>query len=287
MTAAPHAIARRPRRRRLGRRLVWLQAAAALFMTLVFLGPIAWMLTTAFKYTVDAFTQTPTWFFRATLENFRVVLSGGTFTNALGNSIVAAGVSTVAALVLGSGIAYPLARYPLPGKQHLAFWILSLRIIPPIVTVVPVFLMLRTVGLAGQIWSLVILYTYMNLPLTVWLLRGFYADMPVEIEEAAQVDGASRLRVFFEHTMRLALPGIVATALLDFIFAWNEFLFANILTNANTQTLPVSLNAFVTPVSILWTQIMAAGSLVVVPVWVAAIVAQRYLVRGLTMGAVK
>jgi ABC-type glycerol-3-phosphate transport system permease component len=147
--------------------------------------------------------------------------------------------------------------------------------------------MVRSLGLAGSIWGLTILYTYINLPLTVWLLRGFYSDIPVEIEEAAHVDGAGRMRIFVGHTLPLAAPGIVATALLAFIFAWNEYLFANILTNASNQTLPVSLNAYVTPVSILWTQIMAAGTLVAIPVWFAALVAQRYLVRGLTLGAVK
>lgn len=273
--------------RRNGRRLLGLQVVAALLVTLLFLGPIIWMVTTAFKLTTDAFTQTPIWFFKPTLANFRLVFNGGGFLHSAMQSLVAASVSTFAALVLGSGIAYPLARYRLRGKQHLAFWILSLRIIPPIVTVVPVFLMMRTLGLSGKIESLALLYTYMNLPLTVWLLRGFYADLPIEIEEAAAVDGASRMRIFFEHTIRLAAPGIVATALLAFIFSWNEYLFANILTNASNQTLPVSLNAYVTPVSILWTQIMAAGTLVVIPVWIAALVAQRYLVRGLTMGAVK
>lgn len=287
MSAVDVALRRGGKRtRRRSRRLIWLQAAAALVVTLIFLGPIAWMVTTAFKATVDAFTQTPAWLFSPTLANMRTVISGG-FVQPLFNSLIAASFSTLGTLALATGIAYPLARYPLRGKQHLAFWILSLRIIPPIVTVVPVFLMMRSLGLQGSIWSLAILYTYMNLPLAVWLLIGFYADIPVEIEEAAQVDGASRLRVFFEHTLRLALPGLAATALLSFIFAWNEYLFANILTNAANQTLPVSLNAYVTPVSILWTQIMAAGTLVVIPVWIAALFAQRYLVRGLTMGAVK
>jgi ABC-type glycerol-3-phosphate transport system permease component len=277
----------RRRRRKQARRLMWLQILAAVVATFLFLGPIVWMVTTAFKATVEAFTATPTWFFSPTLDNFSKVINGGGFLHPLWESFFAASVSTIAALVLGTGIAYPLARYQVRGKKHLAFWILSLRIIPPIVTVVPVFLMMRSLGLTGSIWSLTILYTYVNLPLTVWLLRGFYADIPVEIEEAAHVDGASRIRIFLGHTLPLAAPGLVATALLAFIFAWNEYLFANILTNASNQTLPVSLNAYVTPVSILWTQIMAAGTLVVIPVWLAALVAQRYLVRGLTLGAVK
>jgi ABC-type glycerol-3-phosphate transport system permease component len=173
------------------------------------------------------------------------------------------------------------------GQKHLGFWILSLRIIPPIATIIPLFLLLRSVGLTGSIWSLVIVYTYMNLPLTVWLLRGFFADMPKEIEEASFVDGASRFRTFVGITLPLTAPGFIATGLLCFIFAWNEFLFANILTGANTHTAPVGLTEYVTPVSVEWNKIMAAGTLVVLPVWIGALAVQRYLVRGLTLGAVK
>jgi ABC-type glycerol-3-phosphate transport system permease component len=127
----------------------------------------------------------------------------------------------------------------------------------------------------------------MNLPLVVWLLRGFFADLPVEIEEASFVDGASRVRSFFGITLPLVLPGLISTALLAFIFAWNEFLFANILTGADTRTAPVALTEYVNPVSVEWNNIMAAGTLVVLPVWLGALFAQRYLVRGMTFGAVK
>jgi ABC-type glycerol-3-phosphate transport system permease component len=274
----------RDRRRR---RLTILRGVVAPLLTLLFLGPILWMVSTAFKVGNQAFSATPTIFFSPTLENFRDVFSDSTFTKSLVTSLFTAGASTVLALLLGAGIAYPLARRSIRGQQQLAFWILSLRIIPPIVVIIPLFLMLRTVGLTGSLWSLVVMYTYMNLPLTVWLLRGFFADLPVEIEEASFVDGASRLRSFFGVTVPLAMPGIVATALLAFIFAWNEFLFANILTGADTRTAPVGLTAYVTPTNVEWSHIMAAGTLVVLPVWIGALAAQRYLVRGLTMGAVK
>jgi multiple sugar transport system permease protein len=274
-------------RRRRQRRLTVVRAVVAGLVTLLFMGPILWMVSTAFKIGNQAFSATPTIFFTPTLENFRSVFSKSQFGSALATSIFTATTSTILALLLGAGIAYPLARRRVRGQQHLAFWILSLRIVPPIVVIIPLFLMLRSVGLTGSVWSLVVIYTYMNLPLTVWLLRGFFADLPVEIEEASFVDGASRLRSFFGITLPLALPGVVATALLAFIFAWNEFLFANILTGANTRTAPVGLTEYVTPVSVEWTNIMAAGTLVVLPVWIGALAAQRYLVRGLTLGAVK
>jgi ABC-type glycerol-3-phosphate transport system permease component len=289
MTGAPVPAPRpvkgaRARRRR---RLQIVRGAAAAIITLVFLGPILWMVSTALKVGNQAFSETPTVFFSPTFENFKSVFTKSRFGDALVTSLFTSTSSTILALLLGAGIAYPLARQRIRGQQHLSFWILSLRIIPPIAVIIPLFLMLRSFGLTGSVWSLVVIYTFMNLPLTVWLLRGFFADLPIEIEEASFVDGASRLRSFFGITVPLALPGIIATALLAFIFAWNEFLFANILTGADTRTAPVGLTEYVTPTTVEWTNIMAAGTLVVLPVWIGALAAQRYLVRGLTMGAVK
>jgi ABC-type glycerol-3-phosphate transport system permease component len=289
MSASAVAV-RAPRkgaRARRHRRLQIVRGVVAVLVTLLFMGPILWMVSTAFKVGNQAFSDTPTIFFSPTLDNFRSVFTKSQFGSALATSLFTATSSTILALLLGAGIAYPLARRRIRGQQHLAFWVLSLRIIPPIAVIIPLFLMLRSFGLTGSVWSLVVIYTFMNLPLTVWLLRGFFADLPTEIEEASFVDGASRLRSFFGITVPLALPGIIATALLAFIFAWNEFLFANILTGAGTRTAPVGLTEYVTPTSVEWTNIMAAGTLVVLPVWIGALAAQRYLVRGLTMGAVK
>ena len=230
-----------------------LQVVAALFATLLFIAPIFWMISTALKTGNQAFSAAPTIFFTPTFENFAHVFTGSEFGEALTTSLFTASASTILALVLGAGVAYPLARRPGAVQQQVAFWILSLRILPPIVVIIPLFLLLRSVGLTGTLWSLIILYTYMNLPLTVWLLRGFFADLPIEIEEAAYVDGASKLRTFFGITLPLAAPGVISTALLAFIFAWNEFLFANVLTGASTRTAPVSLTEYVNPVSIEWT----------------------------------
>ncbi len=265
-----------------------LQITCAVVATLIFLGPIIWMISTAMKTGNQAFSAIPSLLFAPTLANFSHVFAESSFAGALSTSAFTASVSTTLALVLGAGIAYPLARQRQGVvQQQLAMWILSLRVLPPIVVIIPLFLLLRAVGLTGTIWALVVLYTYMNLPLTVWLLRGFFADLPVEIEEASFVDGASRMRSFFGITLPLVLPGIVSTALLAFIFAWNEFLFANILTGANTRTAPVALTEYVNPVSVEWNNIMAAGTFVVLPVWLGALLVQRYMVRGMTFGAVK
>jgi multiple sugar transport system permease protein len=255
--------------------------------TAIFLLPVIWMVSTALKTNADAFRAVPVWFFDPTLDNFRAVLSRGLFGRFLSNSAIAALSSTAFALVLGASLAYPLARLKIPGARHIAFWILSLRILPPIVIVLPIFVLFSQIGLSGSLVSLVILYTFMNLPLATWLLISFFSEIPEELEHAAMVDGAGRIRAFVSITLPLSFPGLIATGTLTTIFAWNEFLFANILTGALSRTAPVALTQYVTPVGIQWTEIMAAGTLVVLPVWIGALAVQRYLVRGLTMGALK
>ena len=259
----------------------------AAIATAVFIAPVLWMVATAFKTSNQAFSQDPVFFFTPTLTNFSDVVGGSKFGYALINSIQVSGISAFLAVLLGSGIAYPMARFSFKGKHQLSSWILSLRIVPPIVTIIPLFLMMRTVGLTGTLLSIIMLHTFMNLPLAVWLLRGFYAEVPKEIEEAAAIDGLGRLSTFLRIALPLAMPGVASTALLSFVFSWNEFLFANILSGANTRTATVALTEFVTPVGTEWTRIMAAGTIVALPVWIAALAAQKYLVRGLTLGAVK
>lgn len=255
--------------------------------TAVAIAPIYWMISTAFKTGNQAFAANPVLIFVPTLENFRQVLGGSDFGYAVLNSLQVSILSSLFAVVLGSGIAYPLARFPRRGDKHLKTWIISLRIVPPIVTIIPLFLMMQTVGLNGTLVSIIILHTLMNLPLAVWLLQGFYADVPKEIEESAHIDGLGHLGSFVRIVLPLAMPGVVSTALLSFVFSWNEFLFANILSSANARTATVALTEFTTPVGTDWTRIMAAGVVVAIPVWIAALAAQKYLVRGLSFGAVK
>ena len=274
-------------RRRPRNGLAALRATIAGIITLLFIGPILWMITTAFKTGNQAFSTEIQWFFTPTLSNFERVLQGTSFGFALVNSLQVSIISSVVALLLASGIAYPIARFDFKGRSGLAGVILSLRIVPPIVTIIPLFLLLQSVGLNGSLTAIILLHIFMNLPLAVWLLRGFYEDVPKELEEAAQLDGLGHLSTFFRIVLPLAAPGVAATGLLCFVFSWNEFLFANILSNATSQTVTVSLTQYVTPVGTQWTQIMAAATLVALPVWLAALAAQKYLVRGLTLGAVK
>lgn len=262
-----------------------LRLTIALFATALFLAPILWMASTAFKTTVQAFAPDPVLFFTPTLENFEDVFFDSAFGPALITSLQVSVISTVFVVMLASGLAYPMARLPFRGQSALASWILSLRIIPPIVTIIPIFLMLRAINLTGSIWPIILMHTFMNLPLAIWLLRGFYAEVPMEITDAALLDGLGHLGTFVRVVLPLALPGVAATALFSFSFSWNEFLFASILAGADMRTATVALGEFVTPVGTAWTRIMAAGTVIVIPVWIAALAVQRYIVRGLTFGA--
>lgn len=272
------------------RRIHWnvgIRSAVAVLCTFLFIAPILWMVTTAFKTGNQAFSADIQWFFTPTLDNFAQVLGGTRLSYALINSIQVSVISSVVAILLASGIAYPLARFDFKGKNNIAGTILSLRIVPPIVTIIPLFLVMRTIGLNGSLLAIILLHIFMNLPLAVWLLRGFYEDVPKEIEEAAAIDGLGTIGTFFRMVLPLAMPGVASTALLCFVFSWNEFLFASVLSNAGSQTVTVALTQYVTPVGTQWTLIMAAGTVVAIPVWLAALAAQKYLVRGLSLGAVK
>ena len=254
---------------------------------LLFLFPVFWMALTSFKNTGQAFTSKPVWFFRPTLQNYREVLVERNFIDYLSNSILIGVIATLATLVLAVSVAYPLARYSPRGEKQIASWILSLRIIPPIVSVIPLYIVFSNLNLVDRHPALIIMYTFMNLPLAVWMLRGFFAEVPRELEEASLVDGNTYLGTFVRVVLPLVAPGLVSTGMLALIFCWNEFLFANVLTAARAKTAPVGLTEYATPTGVLWTQIMAAGTVVVLPVMVAGAFIQRFLVRGLAAGAVK
>jgi multiple sugar transport system permease protein len=183
--------------------------------------------------------------------------------------------------------AYGLARFRFPAAQHLAFYILSTRFAPPVAFIVPIYLMVQKAGLLDTHVALILVYTSMNLSFVTWILRGFFLEIPVEIEEAALVDGYTRWQIFWRVALPLVRPGIVTTAILSAIFSWNEFLFALILTQSKAATLPVYLAGFSNSMGLAWGEYMAVGSLAVLPIMIFTIALQRHLVRGLTFGAVR
>lgn len=266
----------------------YLLLAAALGITLT---PIYWLLTISLKTVVDQFAVPPLWVhFQVTFEHYYDIFWVRPFGTYLWNSALVAAVSTLLALAIGVAAAYALARLPMKPSwnRNLSFWILSTRMVPPIVTILPLFWLIRDAGLLNTRFSLILVYTGFNLPFVIWMMRSFFEDLPAEIEEAAWMDGSSRIRALVEIVLPLAAPGLAATAVFCLVVAWNEFLFALILTQTDAaMTLPVGIAGRVTQYEIKWGAMSAAGVVAMIPVFIFALAVQRYLVRGLSLGAVK
>lgn len=266
----------------------YLLVCAALIGTLA---PVYWMITISFKREVDQFALPPRWFsFPPTLEHYVDAFVARSFGQYLLSSLIVAVCSTAGALVLGTLAAYSLARFRLPRNldRKLALWILSTRMFPAIVTAVPLFLIMRDLSLVNTRLSLIITYTAFNLPFVVWMMRGFFAEVPRDLEEAAMVDGDSRLGALGRIVLPLVAPGLAATAVFCLIVSWNEFLFALVLTQTDdAMTLPVGIAGRVTQYGIKWGVMSAAAVVAMVPILAFALGVQRYLVRGLSLGAVK
>jgi multiple sugar transport system permease protein len=252
--------------------------------------PFYVIVTTALKTETNIFAWPPVWVFKPTLQSFYnalFVFGGRGAISYLVNSIVISAVSTLLAVVLGAMAAYGLTRFSFAGNRQLAFWILSTRFAPPVAFVVPIYIMVQRAGLLDTHIALILIYTAMNLSLVVWILRGFFAEIPIEIEEAALVDGYSRLQIFWRVALPLVRPGIVSMAILSAIFSWNEFLYAMVLTQSKAATLPVYLAGFSSSMGLAWGEYMAVGTIAVLPILVFTFALQKHLVRGLTFGAVK
>lgn len=260
----------------------------SLLFTLI---PVYWAITISLKTESDQFAVPPLWFsFKPTLTHYKDAFIERGFGNYFLTSLIVALSSTALALTLGTFAAYALARFRLPYKlgSRLSMWILSTRMFPPIVTAVPLFLLMRDLQLLDTMLSLIIVYTAFNLPFVVWMMRGFFLELPKELEEAAMVDGDSRLGALFRVILPLVTPGLAATAVFCLIISWNEFLFALILSQTdNAMTLPVGIAGRVTQYEIKWGVMSAAGVVAMLPILIFAMAVQRYLVRGLSLGAVK
>jgi multiple sugar transport system permease protein len=252
--------------------------------------PLYIIVTTALKRETDIFAWPPVWLFEPTWQNFYnalFVFGGRGVLSFLLNSLVITGASTALAVILGAMAAYGFARFRFPGDKHLAFYILSTRFAPPVAFIVPIYLMVQKAGLLDSHLALILIYTAFNLSFVTWIMRGFFAEIPIEIEEAALVDGYTRWQIFWRVAVPLVRPGLATTAILSAIFSWNEFLFALILTQSRAATVPVYLAGFSDSMGLAWGEYMAVGSMAVLPIMVFTLVLQRHLVRGLTFGAVR
>jgi len=257
-------------------------------VVLIFFGfPILWTVLTAIK-PVDIIPKIPpVWIFEPTLDHFRTLFLEKEVLRSFTNSLVVATSSTLLALLVGVPAAYAFARFEFRGKESLAFYFLSSRMTPPIAMIVPFFLISRDLGLLDTRLVLILAYTAFNFAFVVWLLRGFFAEIPNEIDEAALVDGCSRFGAFLRVVLPLAVPGIASAGIICFIFSWNEFLFALVLTSMNAKTLPVAAAGFVTDRLVLWGNLCAMAVVIFVPVMIFAVLTRKQLIRGMTLGAVK
>jgi len=269
----------------------WLRYAIIIAALLATLAPVYWMITISLKSEVDQFSVPPRWFlFSPTIAHYSDAFVERSFGQYLLTSMIVAVSSTLCAMVLGTLCAYALARLSLPRRlsTRLSLWILSTRMFPPIVTALPLFLMMRDMRLLNTRASLIIVYTAFNLPFVVWMMRGFFQEIPRDLEEAARVDGDSRLGALVRVVLPLVAPGLAATAIFCLIISWNELLFALILTQTDAaMTLPVGIAGRVTQYEIKWGVMSAAGVVAMTPILLFALAVQRYLVRGLSLGAVK
>ncbi|MBT0770564.1 carbohydrate ABC transporter permease [Kineosporia sp. J2-2] len=263
---------------------VW--TTTAWVATLIFFAPVAWMVLTSFHTEADAATNPPTLFAGLTFENYSALFDRGV-TPFLINSATASIVSTLLVLALAIPAAYALSIKPVEKWTDVMFFFLSTKFLPAIAALLPIYLLVKRIGGLDNIWVLVILYTAMNLPIAVWMLQSFLAEVPKEIMEAAEVDGAGTLRVIWSVIVPIITPGIAATSLICFIFSWNEFLLAVNLTATAASTSPVFLVGFITSEGLFLAKLCAAATLVSLPVLIAGFAAQDKLVRGLSLGAVK
>ena len=253
---------------------------------LIVLLPFLWLLQMSFKTNDQIMQFPPPLIFKPTFENY-VALWQSTFSASFVNSLLSASFSTAFALLLGVPAAWALSKWKGTGKHALGFAILLTRMAPPIAFTIPFFLFYRWIGLLDTVTGLVLVYTSFNLPLVIWMMQPFFETVPPSLEEAALVDGAPTRIVFLKIVLPMVAPGIAATAILCFLYAWNDFFFALILTRTSARTAPVAVVNFMNYEGWEWGKIAAGGSLVMAPVLIFSLAVRRYLGSGLTAGAVK
>lgn len=256
--------------------------------------PLVWMLLTSIKTQFAAVQYPPEWWpHNPTLQNYTRLLSpssdvGHEFLAYLLNSIWVSSATTVLGVIVAVPAAYAFSRFRFPGRDMLFYSVLLRNMFPGVVFLIPLFVMMRTFRLVNTEWSLILTYLTFGLPLSIWLLKGFYDNIPPQLEQAARIDGASRFQAFLRVVMPLSSPGIIATAIYSFVQAWNEYIYAlTFLNNREKLTLPVGLQRFFTEYATDWPGLMAAAFIMSVPVVVLFLVLQRYFVRALAEGAVK
>ncbi|MGW1680675.1 carbohydrate ABC transporter permease [Saccharopolyspora sp. NPDC002376] len=264
----------------------WALTALTWLIAILFVFPVLWMVLTSFKQENDAYTNPPKVLFTPTLEQFAGVLERG-FLPYLANSAFVTVVSTLLVLLLAVPAAYVLSISAVPGTRDALGFFLSTKMLPIVAAIIPLYVISQNLKMLDNVWALVVLYTAMNLPLAIWMMRSFFLEVPKEMVEAGRIDGAKLPTLLFRVVLPVVAPGIAATALICVIFSWTEFFYAVNLTAAQAGTVPVFLVGFITSEGLYWAQLSAAAFLASLPVMIIGWAAQNHLVRGLSMGAVK
>lgn len=255
---------------------------------LFFLFPILWTFMSAFKTRTDLFSFPPKFIFAPNMGNFfELMAPERRFLQCLTNTFIIASATTLIAVFAGALMAYSIARFRFRGRMLLSIQAIILTTIPPIVLVVPLFTIFQEMGLIDTLAGLILADCSFTIPFAVWVLRGFFEELPIEVEEAAMIDGCTRFNSFLKITLPLAAPGLVAAGIIIFLAVWNEFLFAVIFSRVNAKTLTVFMSGFVTPVDTSWEYIFSSQVVAELPVMILTLMIYKYLVRGLTFGAVK
>ena len=256
-------------------------------LALACLMPMVMMAVTSVRTETQIFDTQWSWLFAPTMANYRSVIEDGHIDRYLLNSLKVSLSATLITLMLGTMCAYAMARFRFLGREPLSYSTLILRTLPPAVLAVPVFVIWSAWGIGDTLSGVVLVYVALNLPFTIWLLYGFIDQLPIELEEAAAIDGCGPFKVFYKIVLPLIKPGLAAAAIFTFRLAWNEFILSFILTNRITRTLPASISNYITDSGVEWGKIMAAGVLIALPPLIFTFVAAKQIITGLTAGAVK
>ena len=266
------------------RTVIWI---VTILLLLFFLAPLLWLISTSFKNYIDAFAIPPKIFFKPTLENYQKVFGNADFFSFIRNSIICSVVPTLVGLILGVPCAYAIAVFESKQAKNTSMFIMGIRIAPPIMSLLPNYIIFTKLHLLGSFWPMLILYTLITLPMVIWLMPVYFRDVPMSLREAAIIDGCTELQAFFHVMLPLVTASVAATAIICLVNTWNEFLIALIMSGRGSQTLPVAVTSFMTFQGTQWGPMCAAATVIMIPMIVFGFFVQKYFARGMVNGAIK
>lgn len=271
----------------MSKRAAWYVYIPLLAWIIISLFPAYWMLVSSFKDNIQIYQMPPLWWVKPNLHSYILAFENTSISKFILNSLQAALLTTVLAVGLGAPAAWGLSKYRYPGGRMWFYLVIGTRMVPPIALLTPFFEIFVHFNLIDHIWALVIPYLFFNMPLAIWIIKNHFDGLPKEITDAGRIDGASHWQLFTRVALPINVPGIVLGAILVFLFSWNEFMFALVLTQTKAETLPVGITSFFADGFVIWNQLSAAVVVSLVPAILFVILFQRYIIRGVVEGAVK